>query len=274
MSKRIFPYKVIFSDLDLTLLHSDGRISEFGVQIFKQALARGLKVCLVSARHPRGIEGFFEKFGCRLPYVGYNGALAVDENGHIIHNYTIPAEQARCMIQMAKESGIPGSMMMYAQERWMVEAGEINSYLQKEIDYIGHSPEFVNLEKVIEEGTEPNKFLFTSNPEDSFKIERIFFGASQGLHISRSSMWSVDIMPSGINKSVGVRAMLSHFGLNAEEAIAFGDSPNDIEMLKCVGLGVAMGNAADSVKEAADAKTLSNDEDGVGRFLVDFMDFH
>ncbi|MGM9992020.1 MAG: HAD family hydrolase [Candidatus Bruticola sp.] len=274
MNRRIFPYKVIFSDLDLTLLHSDGKISAFGVQILNKALARGLKVCLVSARHPRGIEGFFAEFGRRLPYVGYNGALAVDEFGHTIHNYTIPTEEARCMLQIAEESGIPGVMMMYAQDRWMVEEGKINAFLQREIDYIGHAPEFVHLEKVLDEGIVPNKFLFASDPENSLKIERVFSSSSQGLHISRSSIWSVDIMPSGINKSVGVKAMLAYFGLSSEEAIAFGDSPNDIEMLKYVGLGVAMGNAAESVKESATAKTSSNDEDGVGHFLVDFMDFH
>ena len=273
MNKKTFPYKAIFSDMDLTLLHSNGKMSEFGAHVLNLALQDGIKVCLVSARHPQGIEPFFSYFTQRLPYVGYNGALAVDEKGNIIHNYTIPIEQARYILQVAKESGIPGAMMMYTPEHWFVEDIK-NQYVQREIEYMGHEPEAVNLEEVLNSGLEPNKFLFFSDPEYSREVENVFISSSQGLHICRSSCWSVDIMPCGINKSVGVEAMLTHFGLSAEEAIAFGDSPNDIEMLKSVGLGVAMGNASSEVKEAAAVSISSNDEDGVGHFLIDYMDYH
>ena len=273
MNKKTFPYKAIFSDMDLTLLRSNGKMSKFGAHVLNLALRDGIKVCLVSARHPQGIEPFFSYFDKRLPYVGYNGALAVDEEGNIIHNYTIPIEQARCMLQVAKESGIPGAMMMYTPEHWFVEDIK-NQYVQREIEYMGHEPEAVNLEEILNSGLEPNKFLFFSDPEYSKDVENVFMSSSQGLHICRSSLWSVDIMPSGINKSVGVEAMLTHFGLSAEEAIAFGDSPNDIEMLKSVGLGVAMGNASQDVKEAAAVSISSNDEDGLGHFLIDYMDYH
>ena len=74
-------------------------------------------------------------------------------------------------------------------------------------------------------------------------------------------------MRQGVNKSVGIAAMLEHFGLDRSEAIAFGDSPNDIEMLQYVGLGVAVDNAMDSVKRVAQEVTLSNDQDGVAFFL-------
>ena len=72
-----------------------------------------------------------------------------------------------------------------------------------------------------------------------------------------------DVMPVGGGKPVGVRAMCERHGIALSEAIAFGDGGNDISMLRCVGTGIAMGNAREGVKEAADMVTTSVDDDGI-----------
>lgn len=72
-----------------------------------------------------------------------------------------------------------------------------------------------------------------------------------------------DIIPINSSKAVGIECILNHFGISREESMAFGDGANDIEMLEYVGTGIAMGNAADIVKQHADFVTLSADNDGI-----------
>jgi hydroxymethylpyrimidine pyrophosphatase-like HAD family hydrolase len=68
---------------------------------------------------------------------------------------------------------------------------------------------------------------------------------------------------SNSNKAVGLTKLLERFGIAPDEAVAFGDGLNDMEMLSLVGMGVAMGNARDELKQVADMVTLSAEEDGV-----------
>ena len=77
-----------------------------------------------------------------------------------------------------------------------------------------------------------------------------------------------DVIPQGSSKAVGISKMLNHFGLTADEAMAFGDGANDIEMLECVGCGVAMGNAAPIVKEHADYVTDDAGSEGILNALI------
>ncbi|MBQ1809633.1 MAG: HAD hydrolase family protein, partial [Erysipelotrichaceae bacterium] len=74
----------------------------------------------------------------------------------------------------------------------------------------------------------------------------------------------------GFNKFTGLQDLFRSYGLKEEEVIAFGDSENDEEMLKRCGLGIAMGNATEGAKKAADFVTLPCDQDGIGYALRHF----
>jgi Cof subfamily protein (haloacid dehalogenase superfamily) len=86
----------------------------------------------------------------------------------------------------------------------------------------------------------------------------------------RSNTYTVDIIPKGGSKLLGIQAFANAVGIEMEEIMAFGDHYNDIEMLKGVGIGVAMGNAQIEVKHAADFVTQSNEEDGIYEGLKHF----
>ena len=76
-----------------------------------------------------------------------------------------------------------------------------------------------------------------------------------------------DCIARGTNKASGIDHVIRHYGYRLSETMAFGDGGNDIEMLRHAGIGVAMGNASDEVKAAADIVTTSVDDDGVARVL-------
>ena len=78
-------------------------------------------------------------------------------------------------------------------------------------------------------------------------------------------------MPQGIDKARSLERLLSSLSLKKENLLAFGDGYNDISMLRYAGLGVAMANASEEVKKAANRITLSNDEDGVARILEELF---
>ena len=83
------------------------------------------------------------------------------------------------------------------------------------------------------------------------------------LSIYRSAPFFIEVMAQNIDKAASLEKLCEYLGMTSEDMIAFGDGFNDISMIKFAGLGVAMGNAQDVVKEAANEITLSNDEEGI-----------
>ena len=94
----------------------------------------------------------------------------------------------------------------------------------------------------------------------------------QGTENTQITAWwdkAADIIPLNCGKGNAVNAVLNYYGLSKDEAIAFGDGRNDIEMLEAVGTGVAMGNAIDEVKARADVICKSVEEDGVYHYCLE-----
>ena len=87
------------------------------------------------------------------------------------------------------------------------------------------------------------------------------------LHVVRSAPNLVEIMEASVSKESGIRAMLGHYGLTADDALSFGDNYNDLEMLRFTKTSVAMANAPEDIKKAATDVTKSNAEDGIWWWL-------
>jgi hypothetical protein len=91
------------------------------------------------------------------------------------------------------------------------------------------------------------------------------------LHITRSKPYFLEVMHVQANKAKALEVVARHYGIHRQEVMAIGDSYNDLEMIEWAGLGVAMGNAFEPVKEAADFVTTSNEEEGVAEALRRFV---
>ena len=90
------------------------------------------------------------------------------------------------------------------------------------------------------------------------------------INIFRSEPYFLELVPQGIDKALSLAVLLKEIGVEHKEMIAIGDGYNDLSMIKFAGLGIAMGNAQEPVKKAADYITLSNEEDGVAEALEHF----
>jgi predicted HAD superfamily Cof-like phosphohydrolase len=106
--------------------------------------------------------------------------------------------------------------------------------------------------------------MMVSTAAETDRLEKMF----DDLVVTRSNPYSADLLSKGTSKIRGIKRLGEIFGFDLTEAMAFGDSDNDMAMLKNVGIGVAMGNATPQVKEIADYVTTSNGNDGIARALA------
>ena len=116
------------------------------------------------------------------------------------------------------------------------------------------------------------KCLIVGDPDRLIPLESELCLQLQGrINVFRSEPYFLELVPQGIDKALSLGVLLEETGVKREEIIAMGDGYNDLSMIKFAGLGIAMGNAQEPVKKAADYITLSNEEDGVAEAIEKFI---
>lgn len=257
-------YKLIALDLDGTLKSTDKQILPKTKAILQELAKRGVVIVLASGRPTAGL--YMEADELKLNETGgyllsFNGAKVVDyQTKEIIYQKVYNEKTAHHVYDRAKEYDL--AVMTYVDE--MIITEDIDDeyvIIESEINHLPIKPvkdfkEAVNFSV--------NKVLLTGKPEyveniiDEFKQP---YGNS--LSIYRSAPFFIEVMAQGIDKAASLEALIKRLGIKQEEVISFGDGYNDISMIKFAGMGVAMDNAVDQVKQCADYITLSNDEEGI-----------
>jgi Cof subfamily protein (haloacid dehalogenase superfamily) len=249
--KEKYMYKMIVTDLDDTLLKTDKSISQYTIDVLKDIRKRGKKVIFATAR---GDSVEFLKphdlfDGCVLT----NGAIAYIGN-RIVYESLIDADTYLPFLQKIYDLnfkvGVQANGTHYtnfdASEKWE----NFNNYTITNFSNIS-----ARAEKI---------YIVINDPKQQEIIKSIL---PQGLYLSVSRDNLAMVMNQGATKSRGIAAIADKFGISKEEIVVFGDDTNDIEMLKDFGLGVAMSNSIDEVKDIADYVCDSNDNDGVAKWL-------
>lgn len=272
-------YRIIALDLDGTLTRSDKKISPYTRSVLIKAQEMGTKVVLASGRPTNGMaflaeELCMDRFGGMI--LAFNGGEITDcSSGRIIHQVPFPDEVVPVVYAFAKERGF--TVMTYAGKEIMTEDRDNRFVMQSafrnrmEINVVG---DFLTATR--EWGTLP-KCMVVGEPdrlkvfEDELREYAVGVEAMQGVDFFRSEPYYLEIVPKGIDKGKCLPIVLEHYGAAPEELIACGDAFNDVGMIRYAGLGVAMGNGQDCVKEAADYITDSNEADGVAKVVEKFI---
>lgn len=266
-------YKLIALDLDGTLKNSHNEISSRTKEALLQVQKMGIKVVLASGRPTAGLRHEADELELDR-YNGYllsfNGARVTSvQTKETIYEQTLTIEEAKKAYDRAKEFHL--SCITYENDVLITEdiddkyaciEGRINDIPKKKVDSFKD-----HLKKPI------HKVLLTGKPEYVGSIEEEFkqpFGDS--LSIYRSAPFFIEVMAKGIDKAASLDRLAKTLGIKQEEVMAFGDGYNDISMIEYAGLGVAMANAVDEVKERANEITLSNDEDGIVVVLKKYIE--
>ena len=253
--------KAVFFDIDGTLVSfNTHKVSQSSQEALSALREKGIKVFIATGRHQLAINnlGSLQFDG----YVTINGSYCINEKNETVHKHRIPKSDVTALLDYIDETesfpcifvGENRLMLNYNNQR----VDEVLDLLDFPRQPIGNLREFPadDVYQVIA--------FFDRNQEE--QIMRVIPGCD-------STRWSplfTDIVPKGGGKSIGIDKILENYGIRLDETMAFGDGGNDISMLQHVGLGVAMGNADDHVKQAAKYVTDSVDEDGIYNALKHF----
>ena len=154
------------------------------------------------------------------------------------------------------EKGYPADHPMVAGA-WSWVTGNVNNY-----------PRLIEVHAMEEVPEKLNKMNATDNPERINELYKALTAAyADRYEIVRTGPRLIEIAPKGITKGRTLKKLMDEAGIRPQEVIAFGDGENDVDMFRTVAYGIAMGNAADYVKEHAFAVTGTNDEDGIAQAL-------
>lgn len=263
-------YKILCSDLDGTLLSSKNDVSDTTISEISK-IKRKLKVVLVSARMPKAMTYLQKRLGIvNEPIVCYNGALVMQGKKKIFST-TIDLSLIEKIYLMTKELGI--NIGFYHGEDWF--ASENTYFIQKEIQYTKTSPIFMPSLDILKHWRErklgAHKLMLMGNKKAlDLIVWEIKRELASKLILYRSSDILIEVAPQNTSKLLGIQKLLND-NQSLDDVIAFGDNYNDIEMIKGVGYGVAVGNARDEVKAISDYITLNNIEDGVAHFISKYL---
>ena len=253
--------KAVFFDIDGTLLSfKTHQISESTEQAIAALQAKGIKTILSTGRSINSIDHV--KYLNFDGFITFNGGYCVAPQGDVLFKKCIDAADIQAILNYAKENALSFSFMSEKQISIHDVTPEIaGMYAHLNLPV----PPLVDMDNVdVHSVLQTNIFL---GPEQ----EAAFMKAV--MPNSVASRWTplfADVNPLGQSKKVGIDVFCEHFGISLGETMAFGDGGNDIEMLKHVKIGVAMGNANPEVKAIADYVTDDVDSDGIWNALKHF----
>ena len=253
--------ELVATDLDGTLLRSDGTVSPRTRAALNALRANGIGFVVVTGRPPRWLHGIAGEVGHGGLAICANGALVVDlDSGDVVHEFPIASEAARRMAEALREV-LPD--VSFAVER--------DGGFAREAAYRPRWPapeEAVHeLDALLERPV--HKLLARHEELGADELLAIAHGAAESVatptHSSREGL--LEISAFGVTKATTLALLAEERGVDASGVVAFGDMPNDLPMLEWAGRGIAVANAHPEVLEAADEVTASNDDDGVAIVL-------
>ena len=262
-------YKLIAMDLDGTLNNDEKRITPQTLRALMDAQQQGIRLALASARPSPGL--FKERDLLNLREYGgilmsYNGGRIVDAaTGEVLFETAMDMEQTRQVLRFLET--LPVTPILDDGKQFYVTSKD--GY---KVDYecrnnnmvcgeVGILADFLHFT--------PIKILMSVLPEQLKEVQvQIAAFLPEDLTVVQTAPFYLEVIPRRINKGQGILDICQALELLPEEVMAFGDAENDIPMLRAAGMGVAMGNASRSVKEAADYITATNNEDGIAAALA------
>ncbi len=263
-------YKAIICDLDGTLLNSNHTISEFTKETIKKVVEKGIKFYIATGRHHMDALEYKNILGLNSFLISSNGARVHNENNEEIFSINIPKNITTELINLTMDNEIHKNIYMedfWISEKPLSEAAAFHKdsgFMQTVI------PSFEALKN-----KETIKFFFIGPTEEKISILNKYVSEKMGdrVAITLSMKDCLEIMNKGVSKGQAIKKMLNLEGISLNEAIAFGDGMNDVEMLEVVDKGFLMGNHNPSLKVALPNNEVigTNNEDAVAHKLIELF---
>lgn len=266
-------YKMIALDLDGTLNNDQKEISQKTKDALIAVQKQGVTVVLATGRPTPGLKREsdaleLEKYNGIL--LSYNGGKVVDASSkEVLYEESLPNEIAVKLLKHIEEMPVTPIVddgidyYTVSKDEFMIGfESKLNNIGIKEVENVAAAVDFNPVKVLI---AAPKELLVPV-------IEQIKEPFLKELSFVQSTPYFLEATVKGINKASSLQAVCDKLEIDPSEVMAFGDQLNDVSMIKFAGLGVAMGNACDGLKEVADEITLSNNEDGIAHILHKYYD--
>ena len=259
--------KLIFSDLDGTLLDGNGNIPSYFAEVLAQVRATGAIFAPASGRQHAAIYQQFAPYGRDFLIVAENGAF-VAQSGEEVFSTTMPERLVKDALQRAAQ--IEGAFPVYCGKR-RAYVQSVNPIFVREMRKYYTQYQLV---ESFEEAKEPCVKVSVCDAERAHAEKNLkpsFMPLAKELQIIVASNYWLDIMQPNVNKGAAVTRLQKEWGIAKEECLAFGDYLNDYEMLSAVGESYAMENAHPDLKKIAKHIAPKNTEGGVLQVLQQLL---
>ncbi|MGC0272510.1 HAD family hydrolase [Pseudactinotalea sp. Z1739] len=257
--------RLIATDLDGTLLDPQQQVTARTRTALDAARAAGIEVVPVTARQPVGLRLIAEQAGFDGWALCGNGALGVHlgTGEHLFEaQLSVPAQRklAEALLQRLPEAVFvsvrEGGETFVAQEGY-ADLADFNDHKRDPDSMVAHT-----VDQVLDQPS--LKFIVRHPDTDNDELVATIRGLGlSGFEVTHSGAPFVEVLAEGVTKAWGLARLCTHLGVAPDEVLAFGDAPNDAEMLAWAGHGVAMADAAPETLAVADQVTGTNIDDGV-----------
>ena len=255
-------YRIIFFDVDSTLYsHKTKSVPKSAIEAIEKARKNGYKIALATGRSKELTAqlGIFDVIHFDY-FVTINGTLILDDKDNILYHKPCDKESIQKVINIVNENNLN-----------MVFINQNTYYLLKPEDHrchLGYDPLHIVIPKVI---PYQNEDIYQLNLFCEDEYFPLFYNVTKDkLSYSRLDDYGYDVYSIGETKATGIKHLIDILNIPQKETMAIGDGHNDEEMIRFVGMGIAMGNAIPKIKKAAKYITDDIDNDGVAKALKHF----
>ena len=256
--------RLVASDLDGTLVRSDGTISARTREALAAIETAGVPLVLVTGRPPRWMKSIADQTGHRGIAVCANGALVYDlHTEQVLHHFLLPGEVGLDVAAQLR-SHIPG--VAFAVEYHDRPFGHEDTYRPRWDSQDGKV--VAPIEQLLSRDVVKLLARHPTLGPDDFLAQAYAVVGEQCTVTHSSTDGLLEISALGVSKATGLALVAQEHDVPAAGVVAFGDMPNDLPMLEWAGLGIAVANAHPAVLSAADEVCASHDEDGVAEVLA------
>lgn len=258
--------RMIAIDLDGTLLHDDMTISAYSREVIRKAMEKGYEIVVATGRMWDSAKAKADMLQLgNVPLICYTGAwIMMSETGEPVRQEGLSPELASAILLESRKQGWQATSFMddkiYMDKPNGTEA-KYQKYRSKKPIYIGE--DFYHPQKPV------TRIVFADpSPEKRMAVRKEIekqFGSEVDVVFPGDDF--IDVHKKGVNKAAAVRFLCEQKGISPEEVMAFGNTENDVPLLKMAGLSYAVSNADEVAKKAAKFLCPSNEEDGVAKVI-------
>ncbi|GIM28720.1 haloacid dehalogenase [Clostridium polyendosporum] len=271
-------YKLICIDMDGTLLSDIHTVSEENKQALKKATEMGVKIAITTGRLFTSAKYYSHLTGVKAPIISSNGAyIREKDKEEVIYQSVLNKDQFVKIYNVVKKHGLLTYLNTFDTVISEIVINEENSYKitnkHSAEEYKIKFDEGIDLREGFEKYEGNILKVICIEHEDTEKLQKAKMELRQyhDLEVVSSGPDNFEVMSAGTSKGAAVKRLAEVLGIKREEVICIGDSENDLSMIEYAGLGVAMGNASEEIKKAADYITDKNTNAGVAKAINKFI---